>query len=300
MNNINLIQLFLEMLSAERNAAKNTRESYQRDLKKLDAALNKPFLELTKDDLSTYLDALKQRVSLSTVARTLSALKQFYNFLLSEELVQQNPLIRMKQSRAGKRLPKFLSIEAVDKLLEESYKNASPEGIRLSTMLELLYATGMRVSELVELPLKSLIFEPSTKKLQQCLMVKGKGDKERLVPLHEKAVDSLMNYLKIRSYFSKGTKKQELYLFPSHSGAGHLTRQGFAKLLKKICEDVSISPHLIRHSFATHLLKNGADLFTIQKILGHADISITQIYTHVLPEHVFDLVKNHHPLMKRG
>jgi len=169
-------------------------------------------------------------------------------------------------------------------------------------MLEILYATGMRVSELISLPLSALTLEKKTKTLQNFLLIKGKGKKERLVPLHKGAIKSILNYLTARNV-SLTNKNQSPYLFPSIAKSGFLTRQGFAKNLKKLAVKIGfdpllISPHIVRHSFATHLLKNGANLFTIQNFLGHSDISTTQIYTHVSPDHITALVNIHHPLSK--
>lgn len=292
------------MLAAERNSAPNTLESYQRDLLTFHHAIKKDFQNIIRDDIIQYIQLKKESLSIRSTNRMISSLKQFFMFLMQEQLIEKNPFTHIQHIKIKQKIPTILSIEDIKKLLEESKKNKTPDGVRCAVMLEILYATGMRVSELVTLPVKALVFEPQTKTLQKFLFVKGKGNKERLVPLHDDAIECIMDYLHIREHFMQLFQlKKNIFLFPSHSKEGHITRQGFAKILKQICFDAGldpqkISPHVIRHSFATHLLQNGVDLFSIQNLLGHSDISTTQIYTHVEPEHVFDLIKNHHPLQK--
>lgn len=298
------IPLFIEMLVAERNASTNTQESYTRDLLQFATWVNKDLKDICEDDVLRYIADLQTTYSRSSMNRHLSALKQFFLFCVIEGIIEKSPLHTVKHIKMNRSVPKVLSKEDVDVLIQESYKDQTPDGVRLSALLEILYAAGVRISELVELPLKSLVFEPKSKTLQPFLMIFGKGGRERLVPLHNCAVDVILKYLQLRSLFLKNPLDKNGYLFPSHAKAGHLTRQGVAKFLKKLCLDAGIdhekvSPHAIRHSFATHLLHNGADLFTIQKFLGHADVATTQIYTHVEPEHVINLVKQHHPLQKR-
>lgn len=289
------------MLKAERNSAKNTIQSYNRDLLSFHKNINKNFDAITTEDIISHIEQKRKTCQNRTLNRYISCLKQFYSFLVNEDIIFINPIDQIRHMKTGLNIPKVLSIADIQKLLSKSKKNITPDGIRCAAMLDLLYATGMRVSELVTIPLKSLVFEPSSKQLQKYLYVIGKGNKERLIPLHDQAIDSLLKYLQIRTLFLKDIKVKINYLFPSHAKEGHITRQGFAKILKKVAFDAGIdmtriSPHIVRHSFATHLLQNGVDLFSIQNLLGHSDISTTQIYTHVNPEHIFDLINNHHPL----
>jgi integrase/recombinase XerD len=311
MNKI-LIERFLEMLAAERGASLNTLSSYSQDLKDYLLFLK----DLSAPDVSSeilheYLSSLSNRqMHPSTIARRVSALRQFYRFLVSEDVCKTNPASGLTVVRQKRTLPKVLSEKTVESLLLSLKESASkridtPEGIRMCALLEVLYASGLRVSELVGLPLRSLIIDPKTKLMQNMLMIQGKGGRDRLVPLNEPALEALMQYLKVRDYFLKkcGLKGRHR-LFPSTSQKGHLTRQGFGQLLKLQAieagiDPASISPHVLRHAFATHLLQGGADLLVIQKLLGHADISTTQIYTHVMPDHLLDLVTTHHPLQRK-
>jgi integrase/recombinase XerD len=207
----------------------------------------------------------------------------------------------MRQQRF---LSRVMTEEQVRQLLSSVYHEGHnpPEQLRMAALLEILYASGIRVSELVGLQLRSIVVDPVTKTLQKMLMIKGKGDKERMVPLNETAVVAITSYLKVRDYFvEKNGMTTSAWLFPSLSQQGHLTRQGFGQLLKQQAviaglDPEILSPHVIRHSFATHLFNRGADLLVIQKLLGHSDISTTQIYTHVIPEHLMDLVNTHHPV----
>lgn len=301
-----LIERFLEMLAAERQASKNTLEAYQRDLDHFFSFLkDKDPLTTQTEDIHHYLESLsEQSLSSTTIARRISSLRQFYSFLISEELCLKNPCQKLKTPRQKRISPKVLNEEQVKDLIDSIYEDAieKPEKIRMAALLETLYASGLRVSELVGLPLKSLLVDPTSKSLQKMLLVKGKGGRERLVPLTSQAIQALQAYLKIRDYFvRKSGPKSAIWLFPSASLQGHLTRQGFGQLLKLQAlqaglDPKTLSPHVMRHSFATHLLNRGADLFVIQKLLGHADIGTTQIYTHMMPEHLLKLVTLHHPL----
>lgn len=263
-------------------------------------------LNASPDDLYRYIEHLsKKQMSPSTISRRVSALRQFYRFLVSEDFCKTNPASQLSVMRQQRSIPKVLSESEMEKLLQSITNADKPEGIRLRALLEMLYASGLRVSELVGLPLRSLIADPKRKSLQNMLLIKGKGGKERLVPLNQPAMDALQEYLKIRPYFLKKCgPKGASWLFPSASQQGYLTRQGFGQLLKQQAIDAGIdptriSPHVLRHAFATHLLKGGADLLVIQKLLGHADIATTQIYTHVLPDHLLNLVTTHHPLQRK-
>ncbi|HCU06769.1 MAG TPA: hypothetical protein DIC42_04215 [Holosporales bacterium] len=302
MNNNAAIDLFLDMMIAERNASKNTVESYKRDLDQFATFYKQSVLKCTPEDLDHYITTKYKKIESTSIARLISSIKQFFSFLVSDGYLEISPALHLKQPKASRTIPKVLSIEQINTLIEGSYQDVTLDGIRLTCMLELLYATGMRVSELISLPLSALTLERKTKQLQNFLLIKGKGEKERLVPLHHSAIKSIINYLTARNVSLSG-KNQSSYLFPSVAKTGFLTRQGFAKNLKKLAlkigfDPLLISPHIVRHSFATHLLKNGANLFTIQKFLGHSDISTTQIYTHVSPDHITALIKTHHPLAK--
>ena len=306
------VEAFLDMLVAERGAAANTREAYGRDL--LD--LNR-FLEgrggavdrAVTEDLRAYLGDLARRegakggrTAARTAARRLSAMRQFYRFLVSEGRRQDDPSAALDSPALGRPLPKLLSETEVEGLIGAiSGLFADPErlseGLRLLALLEILYGGGLRVSELVGLPLSALARDG------RALIVRGKGDKERLVPVSEPARDAIVAYLPHRGmFFVKGRDRG--FLFPSRTARGGcLTRQRFGQLLKDLAVEAGIepsrvSPHVLRHAFATHLLSHGADLRSVQTMLGHADIATTQIYTHVLGDRLQSLVASAHPLAK--
>ncbi|MDO8288047.1 MAG: site-specific tyrosine recombinase XerD [Parvibaculum sp.] len=306
----NHIDAFLEMLSAERGAARNTLDAYQRDLKDFSGFLtsrDKSMLAADTNDIRAYLESLTvQGLSAATAARRLSAIRQFHGFLYTDGLRKDDPCGAIEGPRRARPLPKTLSVEEVDKLLAASrlvedgrsqeetvraYKRA-----RLVCLMEVLYATGLRVSELVGLPLSA------AKGDGRFLAVSGKGGRERLVPLSDTARAAIDDYLPLRvARLGDGVSP---WLFPSRGRQGHLTRHRFAQLLKDLAAaaklDVSrVSPHTLRHAFASHLLANGADLRAVQQMLGHADISTTQIYTHVLDGRLKSLVEEHHPLAKK-
>lgn len=294
------LESFLEMMMVERNAASNTYSAYKRDLQDFASFCEKENIALSGSDsnnIRKYIARLAQRkFDAKTIARRISALRQFYQFLFAENIIKDNPALAIELPKIGKHLPGVLSEQEVSSLIETSYQDSSPEGVRLVAMLELLYASGMRVSELVTLKIKDLQTKRNGNETQSFILVKGKGDKERLVVMHNKAMIALQNYL-------PGLDKDAKYLFPSNSKEGHITRQYFAKLLKKLASlcDIDpgkLSPHKIRHSFATHLLNGGADLRIIQELLGHKDISTTQIYTHVSNEQLKSVVCKLHPLAK--
>lgn len=297
------VDAFLEMLVATRGAAKNTIEAYRQDLGcfsvflKEASPLQSSLLEVTPQQVNAYLVSLsRQGREATTLSRHLSALRQFYQFLVSEGWTASNPTAIIDRPRHQRPLPKILSEEDIVHLLDVARDLTDPEGVRLYAMLETLYASGLRVSELVMLPFTA--FHPN----KPYLLIKGKGGKERIVPLGEPAISALKTYLAIRpSFLQRAGSLGEKWLFPSSSKEGHLTRQRLGQLLKELAlranlDADKISPHVIRHAFATHLLKHGADLLAIQKLLGHADLSTTQIYTHVVTDHLKDLVNHHHPL----
>src|SRR5690606_259889 len=289
------------MLAAERGAARNTLDAYGRDLK--DFAGFAARRGKTADDADTallraYLKWLDgQGMSARTQARRLSALRRFFRFLAAEKLRPDDPTQALDAPRLGRPLPKILSEDEVDGLLAAARAVEGADGLRLTALLELLYATGLRVSELVALPLAAVARDP------RFLLVRGKGGKARLVPLGDAARAAVAAWLPVRARLL-GPKRTSPFLFPSHGGAGHLTRQRLGQLLKAAAvaaglDRAKVSPHVLRHAFATHLLNRGADLRGVQAMLGHADISTTQIYTHVLDARLKALVETHHPLARR-
>ena len=295
------LDAFLEMLIAERGAAKNTVKSYQHDL--IDCAeflffsgvSTKAVLDkVTTKSLRCYLENLADRgMSSRTVARRISTLRVFYRFLHTEGLRSDDPTSVLQSPRSGRTLPKILSEQEVSCLLDAANRLEGAEGLRLKAMIELCYATGMRASELVELPYTALNRDP------RVIIVSGKGGRERMVPLNEPARIAVKSYMNVRDRFLGGYKDNP-YLFPGSMGRA-ISRQRFFQLLKKLALSAGIdtsrvSPHILRHAFATHLLNNNADLRSVQKMLGHSDISTTQIYTHVLDERLQKLVSEKHPL----
>ncbi len=297
------IELFLDMLAAERGASANTLDAYRRDLDDLAADLKaqgSSIAKATNDTLRGYLGRLQGRgLATASVARRLSALRQLYRFLYAEGLRGDDPAAAIEGPRRGRSLPKVLSIKDVDRLLEQSRAGLDAEGeaerlraARMVALLEVLYATGLRVSELVALP------EAAARRSQRMLSIRGKGGRERLVPLNDTARKAMADYLARREAAGlEGSK----WLFPSFGESGHLSRQHFARELKTLAAAAGlrpalVSPHVLRHAFASHLLQNGADLRVVQTLLGHADISTTQIYTHVLEDRLKSLVRDLHPL----
>lgn len=312
MRDIYLIESFLEMQSAERGAAANTLSSYGSDLEQLSVSLTGKQIELRNCDTShirAHLGAIaKNGASASTQTRHLSTIKQFFKFLYAENIRTDNPAGPIEPPRKSRSLPKILSIHEVGLMLDMVQNEAGNNtvsyarqyrAVRLHVLLELLYATGLRVSELVSLP-ASAAFTRS-----RFLNVKGKGTKERLVPLSEKSTIAMLNFVKFVQTNDKKNNRETIHftnwLFPASSTSGHLTRQAFARDLKSLASRAKIpaarvSPHVLRHAFASHLLQNGADLRSVQIMLGHSDISTTQIYTHVLEDRLRQLVEDHHPL----
>lgn len=296
------VEPFLEMLMVERGAAANTIEAYRRDL--IDycgflKARNSSADMADSDQIRAYLAALaKQGVKASTAARRLSSLRQFHKFLFAEAIRQDDPTVVIDAPRRGRPLPKIMTEEEVDRLLAVAEANVGPDGTRVQCLLELLYATGMRVSELVTLPLTAVLRD------EPFLLIKGKGGKERIVPISLPARLAINSYLEDRPvHLPDGAESP--YLFPSRGKEGHLTRQRFGQVLKELAleaglDPAKVSPHVLRHAFASHLLANGADLRVVQQLLGHADISTTQIYTHVQEERLRALVEANHPLARRA
>lgn len=300
------IETFLEMLAAERGAALNTLESYRRDLEDFAEFLGATRVsDADQDDVSAYLSDLTARgFAASSQARRLSALRQFFKFLFAEGRRKDEPTRILSAPKKRQALPKVLSVAEVDRLIEAARFDAvqvheTPgrqlRASRLYTLLEVLYASGLRVSELVALPVRAALRDA------RLIEIRGKGGKERLVPLSPRAQEAMRAYVALRK--AEDAFAESPWLFPSYSESGHFTRQAFARDLKALAVGVGlqadqVSPHVLRHAFASHLLQNGADLRVVQQLLGHADISTTQIYTHVLDERLRDLVETHHPLAK--
>ena len=294
------IALFLDAQSAEAGAAANTRLAYARDLANFRDWLDgTPLEDVTRDRIEGYLIHCEaQGLAQSTRARRLSSIKGLFRFAYEEGWRDDNPAIRIKGPGRARRLPKTLSVKDVDQLLDAARRTGRDKSTRLrnACLMELLYATGMRVTELVTLPVQSARGDP------RMLLVLGKGGKERMVPLTPPAREALAAWLIPRDA-AEDPKAPSRYLFPSSGTSGHLTRHRFFQIVKDIAVEAGVNPaqvtpHVLRHAFATHLLAGGADLMAIQALLGHADVATTEIYTHVLEERLRDLVLDHHPLAK--
>ena len=300
------VDAFLEMMAAERGAAINTVAAYQRDLVDVAGFVTRrgqALASASTDDLRAYFEALHGTgATPRTAARRLSALRQFYRFAVTERLRDDDPCATLDGARQGRSLPKVLTEAEVDRLLAVARERRGPESLRLVALLELLYATGLRVSELIALPASAA--DASRLKQTGALLVRGKGRKERLVPLNDAAVAAVAAYREVRERFITGGRPSP-WLFPSRSREGHLTRRRVGQLLDELApragiDPARLSPHVVRHAFATHLLDNGADLRSVQQMLGHADIGTTQIYTHVQGERLRRAVETHHPLARVG
>jgi integrase/recombinase XerD len=302
------VEAFLEMMSAERGASVNTLAAYRRDLEDYAGFLTGRGLDVASAgvvDVRGYLERLEtQGFAASSAARRLSAIRQLHRFLFAEGVRQDDPTGVIDGPKKGRALPKVLSEAEVDALLATAEARARKEGsdsarlraLRLRALLEVLYASGLRVSELVSLPARA------AQAGQRMIAVRGKGAKERMVPLTPAALEAMAAFTAARRGMQPGESE---WLFPSIGESGHITRQAFARDLKELGIEAGIaasrlSPHVLRHAFASHLLQHGADLRVVQQLLGHADISTTQIYTHVLEERLKRLVQEHHPLAKRG
>ena len=290
--------MFFEMMAVERGVASRTIEGYRRDLEDFETFLTGRSVSLDTlgtEHIRAYMAALTgDGLAASTVARRLSAIRQYFRFLYAEGLRADDPSLNIKGPRLRRPLPKYLSEKEVGDLLAVGRLREGPDGLRLTALLEVLYASGMRVSELVGLPLAAAM------RNERYLVVTGKGGKERIVPLSDPALDALADYREARSYFLPADQTSP-WLFPSRGKSGHLTDRRFSQLLKELAIEANlppakVSPHVLRHAFASHLLANGADLRAVQQMLGHADISTTQIYTHVLETRLKSLVEQHHPL----
>lgn len=293
---------FLEMLTAERGAAANTIAAYKRDLEEFFAMMSargrRP-ASVATEDIRHYVTRLADAgFAATTAARRLSAIRQYFGFLFAEGARPDDPTAMVDGPRLGRPLPKVLDEAEVEMLIAAAKELPGSEGTRLTAMIELLYASGLRVSELVTLPLAAVARNPDV------IVVRGKGGRERMVPLTRPARRALQAYCDIRDEFVPAGVRSP-WLFPSSGKEGHLTRQRFGQMLKSLADACGIdrrklSPHVLRHAFASHLLANGADLRSVQQMLGHADISTTQIYTHVLDERLQSLVRDKHPLAAKA
>jgi len=281
----NYIDRYLESMAAERGRAAKTLAAYGSDLRAADAALPCGLVAATENDLREYLARMDDRAT--SIARRASSLRGFYKFLMLEKIIDKNPAANLELPRRGQVLPKLLDIDEIDLLISSA--GDTRHATRLRAMIELVYASGLRVSELCELPVTAILGDR--------LLIHGKGAKERIVPMHPGAVAALEKWMHIRG------DNPSKYVFPSNSQTGHITRDAFFKILKKCAAQSGISParvspHVLRHSFASHLLAGGANLRAIQTMLGHEDIATTQIYTHVMPGHLAETVNECHPLGK--
>jgi integrase/recombinase XerD len=299
-SNAALIENFLDMMSAERGASVNTIAAYRRDL--LDLCESADARRLTRDDVRKHLLSLARAgMARSSQARKLSALRQFFGFLHAEGIRKDDPTSTIDAPKRQRPLPKVLTREDIDALIETARGEGGPEGVRLLCVVEMLYAAGLRVTELVGLPLSSV------RDRSGFLLVRGKGKKERLAPLNPEARDAIEAYLAVRETFlPSGSRRHaaERFLFPSRSAEGYLTRRRCHQMLKELAlkagiDPEKLSPHVLRHAFATHLVEGGADLRSVQTMLGHADIATTQIYTHVAGDRLTAVMEAAHPLSRR-
>jgi len=280
----------------------NTLDAYRRDLLDFNGFLTsrkRALVEAQDEDIRGYIASVSVAgMKASTQARRLSAIRQLYKFLLDEDIRQDDPTSKIDAPKRGRPLPKLVSEQQTVSLIDAASIKDGPEALRLLCLIELLYASGLRVTELVTLPLNAVTGE------RRMLMVKGKGGKERLVPLGTPARESIKAYLDVRGQFLPKSEKAQRFLFPSRGAAGHLTRRRVGQLLKELAggagiDAAKLSPHVLRHAFASHLVAHGADLRSVQQLLGHADIATTQIYTHVQDERLRRLVAEKHPLATR-
>jgi integrase/recombinase XerD len=295
-----MLDPFLEMMAAERGASVHTLDAYRRDL--LDygtflRARGRERLDATPDDIRAYLAGLVAAgLRASTTARRLSALRQYYRFLYLEGRRKDEPTLHIDAPKLTRPLPRLLSEEEIEALIAAARAHEGTDALRLTALLELFYATGLRVSELVSLPLAAI--PPD----REWLRVRGKGQKERIVPVGGAARRALEDWLKVRKGMVTDPSRAK-WLFPSRGRSGHLTRQRVAQLLKALAPEAGLdaarlSPHVLRHAFASHLVAHGADLRAVQAMLGHADIGTTQIYTHLQSEHLQTVVREFHPLSR--
>ncbi len=306
MKDFEAINLFLQKIRVEDGLAKNSIESYGKDLElfaKFLANKSGGLIGAKQKNFETYLSLLHDKKSAdSSIARAISTFRSFYRFLRDEKIIKEDPTLFIESPKSRINLPKMLSLQEIESLIAATEKDNSLKSSRMNCMIEILYSTGLRVSELVSLEISNLQ-QDEAGNIKDHLIVRGKGNKERLVVLNEKAIESTKNYLKILKLKQKTPSR---WLFPGKSTKkdSHITRQAFNKFLKETAraaniDEEKVHPHVLRHSFASHLLNNGADLRVLQELLGHSDISTTQVYTHVMDSKLKDLVFNAHPLAKK-
>lgn len=298
-----LIEAFLEMMSAERGAGANTLAAYARDLADFSAYPQGGIAAASREDIRGYLAGLSAAgLAPSSQARRLSALRQFFGFLYAEDIRKDNPTEAVEAPRTSRPLPKILSASDLEAMIAAAAKDGDAEAKRLTCIVEMLYAAGLRVSELAGLPLAAV------KNKDGFILVKGKGGKERLAPLNASARAAIAAYLDVRAEFLPKPPRRahaERYLFCSRGADGFLTRQRFHQMLKSLAakaglDPAKVSPHVLRHAFATHLVEGGADLRSVQTLLGHADIATTEIYTHVAKDHLKKVMHKAHPLARKS
>lgn len=295
-----LIENFLSMKVAECGAAQNTVENYQRDLEQFIILLgNRPVDLVSAEEISAVIRQLSQDYAAKSMARKISVIKEFFKFLFSEKIIKENPTTYLSAPKQEKPLPKFLSEEELQRLLVTARAKKDYPNRRMAVMLEVMSACGLRVSELVSMPENCINFDKKE------LLIRGKGSKERIIPISDTAMAAVFDYINFRDKFIRAGRRS-VWLFPSLSSqSGHITRAAFFDYLKKIAGEAGIypsriSPHVLRHTFATRLLNHQADLRSVQKMLGHEDISTTEIYTHITSDKLIEIVKKLHPLAKKN
>lgn len=296
---LNLIDSFLNMMVAEVGASANTIEAYRRDMEQFaEYCGSRDWDNVSQDDIAEYIQYLsREGYAAKSVARKISTLKDFFKFLYSEKEIKSNPTANIIAPKQEKPLPKFLTEAEVRSLIDMAKEGESFSQQRMAVMLELMYACGLRVSELVGLPENCINFD------KKQILIRGKGNKERLIPIAHSTMQAVFTYFKYRDVFIRGGRRS-IWMFPSKtSKLGHITRDAFFKNIKKVAVKAGImpskvSPHVLRHSFATHLLNHDADLRSVQKMLGHEDISTTEIYTHIISEKLIETVQKKHPLAR--
>ena len=291
----NLLEDFLQMMSAEKGASLNTLDSYRRDLIQFwEFQGNKTLESISPDDISAFIRNLSQRYAPKSVARKISAIREYFKFLFSENELRTNPASRLEIPKQPKPLPKFLDEDEISRLFQAAENHKNSKSMRITAMLQLMYCCGLRVSELVTLPENCINLD------KKQILIFGKGSKERIIPVSDSALEALADYKACRDKFITPGRRSQ-WLFPSYSASGHLTRDAFYKDLKNLAIEAGIppsrvSPHVLRHSFATKLLNHEANLRSVQQMLGHSSIATTEIYTHITPPQLIDIVNKNHPL----